>query len=67
MLKAGLKKMEIPEEAIAATMEQFSAMNPMKRLGTPNEIAHVALYLASSDSSYVMGIDLSVDDDQAMI
>jgi len=51
MLKADLKKMEIPEKTIAATTEQFSAMNLMKRVCTPNEIAHGALYLASSDSS----------------
>jgi len=31
------------------------------RLGWPEEVAHVALFLASHDSSYVTGIDIVVD------
>ncbi|GJL65235.1 MAG: hypothetical protein NPIRA05_02060 [Nitrospirales bacterium] len=33
----------------------------MKRMGTSEEIAKAALLLASADSSYIMGIDLTVD------
>jgi NAD(P)-dependent dehydrogenase (short-subunit alcohol dehydrogenase family) len=31
------------------------------RLGRPEEVANVALFLASAESSYVTGIDVVVD------
>jgi NAD(P)-dependent dehydrogenase (short-subunit alcohol dehydrogenase family) len=43
-----------------------AAMSPLKRLGQP-DIAKVALFLASDDSSFVTGIDLSVDGGLAQI
>ena len=39
----------------------FQDMNPMKRFGTPEEMAKAALFLASSDSSYVAGAELIAD------
>jgi NAD(P)-dependent dehydrogenase (short-subunit alcohol dehydrogenase family) len=49
-----------PEEAdqIRAT---FAAAIPLKRMGRPEEIAAAALFLASDDSSFVAGAELSVD------
>ncbi len=46
-----------PEEAARA----FDAMIPMARHASPEEIARSALYLASSDSSFVTGSTLTVD------
>jgi len=36
-------------------------MNPMKRFGKAHEIATAALFLATNDSSYMLGTELSVD------
>lgn len=43
------------------TKRQFEALIPRGKMGRPEEIATVALFLASGDSSYVNGIELSVD------
>ena len=37
------------------------AMTPMGRLGTPEDIAYGALYLASDESSWVTGSELVID------
>jgi NAD(P)-dependent dehydrogenase (short-subunit alcohol dehydrogenase family) len=34
---------------------------PLRRIGTPQEIAYGALYLASDESSYVTGVELPID------
>jgi NAD(P)-dependent dehydrogenase (short-subunit alcohol dehydrogenase family) len=38
---------------------------PMGRMGEPEEVAKVALFLASDDSSFVTGIELFVDGGRA--
>jgi len=42
-------------------IKQFSKINPLKRLGEPQEIASVALFLASDASSYITGATIMVD------
>ena len=38
-----------------------SAQVPLKRFGTPEEIASAVLYLASSDSAFIVGTELVAD------
>jgi NAD(P)-dependent dehydrogenase (short-subunit alcohol dehydrogenase family) len=54
-------KMELPPEAISALGESILSMVPMKRMGTAQEMAKAILFLASSDSSYVLGAELFAD------
>jgi len=54
-------KLGIPKETIPEVKEGFASQVPMKRMGSPDDIAQAALFLASDDSSFVMGIDLTVD------
>jgi 3-oxoacyl-[acyl-carrier protein] reductase len=41
-------------------LEQVIAAAPAKRLGSPDEIAKTAVFLASDDSSFVSGVNLTV-------
>jgi NAD(P)-dependent dehydrogenase (short-subunit alcohol dehydrogenase family) len=52
-----------PPDAIARIVSTI----PMGRMGKPEEIAKVALFLASDDSSFVTGIELFVDGGRAQI
>jgi NAD(P)-dependent dehydrogenase (short-subunit alcohol dehydrogenase family) len=47
--------------------EQFKSMIPRGEMGRPEEIATAALFLASSDSSFVNGVELFVDGGTAQI
>lgn len=47
--------------------EYFVSLIPMNRMGASEEIATAVLFLASSDSSFVTGIDLCVDGDAAQV
>ena len=43
------------------TMRQFESLIPRGKMGSPEEIATIALFLASDDSSYVNGMELVAD------
>lgn len=47
--------------------EMFKSLIPRGQMGRPEEIATVALFLASSDSSFVNGIELFVDGGTAQV
>jgi NAD(P)-dependent dehydrogenase (short-subunit alcohol dehydrogenase family) len=48
-------------------LDEFTSLIPRGTMGRPEEIATVALFLASSDSSFVTGIELFVDGGVAQI
>ena len=39
----------------------FAATHPMNRIGEPDEVARAVVFLASDDSSFTTGVDLTVD------
>jgi NAD(P)-dependent dehydrogenase (short-subunit alcohol dehydrogenase family) len=49
-----------PEQA-KAVMERLKTTLPIGRLAQPEEIANVAVFLASDESSYVLGVELVAD------
>lgn len=52
----------ILEQVLTKEMkDMFEALIPRGKMGRPEEIATVALFLASDDSSYVNGLELFVD------
>jgi len=57
----GLSGLAGAPEQEQALLDGLAAGVPMKRLGSPDEIAEAVLYLASSRSSYVTGSELYVD------
>jgi len=49
--------LSMPEEAL----EAFKQRTPLKRLGTPDEVANLYLFLASDEASYISGEVIRID------
>jgi NAD(P)-dependent dehydrogenase (short-subunit alcohol dehydrogenase family) len=60
-LHPGIIETPMIAEQDAAITNAVVAATPMKRLGTPMEIAYGALFLASDESSYMTGAELVID------
>lgn len=52
---------DLPPAAIEAIRNKFLERAPLKRLGSADEIAKIAAFLASDDSSYIVGAELVAD------
>lgn len=61
ILSEGVKK-EIKEDASATTrLEAIKQRTPLRRLGKPENVAHAALFLASSLSDFITGEVISIN------
>jgi NAD(P)-dependent dehydrogenase (short-subunit alcohol dehydrogenase family) len=55
------------DEQLEAFYAQFAADTPLGRNGDPSEIASVVTFLASAESSFITGVELSVDGGYAQV
>jgi NAD(P)-dependent dehydrogenase (short-subunit alcohol dehydrogenase family) len=55
------ERMGLSEEALKLRKAGIEAKSPSRRFGTPDEVAKLALFLASDDSSYIIGAEIVVD------
>jgi NAD(P)-dependent dehydrogenase (short-subunit alcohol dehydrogenase family) len=56
-----LGKGGMPQAGVDQFVANVTERVPMKRLGTPDEIGHAVLFLASGEASYISGVELNVD------
>jgi NAD(P)-dependent dehydrogenase (short-subunit alcohol dehydrogenase family) len=63
----GLNAVAANEEEVRKFKTGLASTVPMGRLGTSDEIAKAAVFLASDDSSFITGIELFVDGGTAQI
>lgn len=63
----GFNGLALSEEQIEQFKTSIVSTVPMGRMGSPDEVAKAASFLASDDSSYITGIELFVDGGMAQI
>lgn len=61
LIETGMTKPMFDRARDRGTEAKLGQLNPLRRAGAPSEIAHMALFLASDDASYVNGQAFVVD------
>jgi NAD(P)-dependent dehydrogenase (short-subunit alcohol dehydrogenase family) len=51
----------VPAEQVEAVKQHFASVMPIGRIGQPSDIGKAAVFLASDDSSFMLGAELLVD------
>jgi NAD(P)-dependent dehydrogenase (short-subunit alcohol dehydrogenase family) len=54
-------KLGIPAEQLDAVADSIQAQVPLKRFGTPEEVASAVTYLASTQAAFIVGTELIID------
>lgn len=54
-------KLGLPPDQLQGMAQQIESQVPSKRFGDPIEIAHAAVYLASDESRFTVGTEITVD------
>jgi 3-oxoacyl-[acyl-carrier protein] reductase len=57
----GLIESDMTRAIAESTQEQWAGKIPMKRLGTPDDVAHAVAFLASDEAAYITGHVLAVN------
>lgn len=66
-LTPAMNAMAPTREALTGLVSYMTSMVPMGRIGEPDEIAKAVVFLASSDASFINGIELFVDGGLAQV
>jgi len=61
IIETGMTKPIFDYAKQRGTADKIGQLNPLKRYGVPEEIANMALFLASDEASYVNGQHIAVD------
>lgn len=56
-----LRMKNMADLIIFATSPACCGYVPVKRLGTPEDMAHATLFLLSDNADYITGVDIPVD------
>jgi len=54
-------KLDMSQADVEAMAQNIINQVPMKRFGTPEDIAKAVLFLSTSDSAYILGVEIAVD------